>query len=67
MEGIVLLSVIYWIVVAVIFLIGIIKIIVASANNKPVKPALKLVIASVIMLVIGVGACAAILGGISVR
>ncbi|MBB5438425.1 hypothetical protein HDC92_002101 [Pedobacter sp. AK017] len=66
MEGIVLLSVIYWIVVAVVFLIGIIKIIVASADNKPVKPALKLVIASVIMLVIGVGACAAILGGISV-
>ena len=67
MEGIVLLSVIYWIVVAVVFLIGIIKIIVASANNQPVKPALKLVIASVIMLVIGVGACAAIIGGISVR
>lgn len=67
MEGIVVLSILYWVAVGVILLIGIIKVIAASINNTPTKPGLKLVIASVIMLVIGVGACAAILGGISMH
>lgn len=67
MEGIIVLSIIYWILVGIVFLIGLVKIISASVNNQPAKPGLKLIIGAVIMLVIGVGACAAILGGISVR
>jgi len=67
MEGIVALSLIYWIAVGIIFLIGMIKMIGALARNEPAKPGLKLIIAAVIMLVIGAGACATILGGISVR
>lgn len=64
MEGIIVLSLLYWLVAGVVFLIGIIQLIVKSSKNEPLKPALKLIIASVIMLVIGVGACAVILGGI---
>lgn len=64
MEGIVLVSIIYWIVVGGVFLVGLIKLLVAMGNNEPAKPGLKLIITSVIMVVIGVGACAAILGGL---
>lgn len=67
MEGIVVLSIVYWIAVGIIFLIGLIKIIVASVNNQPPKPGLKLIIAAIIMLVIGAGACVAIVSGISIR
>lgn len=45
----------------VLFVVGIIMMIVAASNNTPVKPGLKLLIASVIMVVIGFGACAVIL------
>lgn len=65
MEGIVVLSIAYWLAVGVLFLIGLIQLIVKSSKKEPLKPALKLVIASVIMLVIGVGACALILTGLN--
>lgn len=45
----------------VLFVVGIIMMIAAASNNSPVKPGLKLLIASVIMVVIGFGACAVIL------
>ena len=64
MEGIVVLSIAYWLAVGVVFLIGLIQLIVKSSKNEPLKPALKLLIISIIMLVIGVGACAAILSGL---
>lgn len=67
MEGMIVLSLIYWVAVGVIFLIGMIKMISALSRNEPAKPGLKLIIAAVIMVVIGAGACAAILGGISIR
>ncbi|CAH0158959.1 hypothetical protein SRABI27_00731 [Pedobacter sp. Bi27] len=60
------LFIVYWVVVALLFVIGIIQIIVKAANNQPVKPGLKLVIASVIMLVIGAGACAVILSNLNI-
>lgn len=58
--------IIYWLIVVVVFLVGIIQLIAKSAKNQPVKPALKLIIASVIMLVIGAGACAVILSNLSI-
>ncbi|WP_316772111.1 hypothetical protein [Pedobacter frigiditerrae] len=64
MEGIVVLSIAYWLAVGVVFLIGLAQLIIKSSKNQPLKPALKLLIISVIMLVIGVGACAVILGGL---
>ena len=63
--GLAILSIIYWIAVAIIFLVGLIMLIVKSSKNEPLKPAIKLLILSVIMLVIGVGACAVILSGLS--
>ncbi|TKC05599.1 hypothetical protein FA048_17930 [Pedobacter polaris] len=64
MEGIIVLSIAYWLAAGVVFLIGLIQLIIKSSKNEPLKPALKLLIISVIMLVIGVGACAVILGGL---
>ena len=64
MEGIIVLSIAYWFAVAILFLIGIIQLIVKSSKNEPLKPALKLLIIAVIMVVIGVGACAVIMGGL---
>jgi hypothetical protein len=61
---IVVLSIIYWIAVAIIFLVGLVMLIVKSSKNLPLKPALRLLIISVIMLVIGVGACAIMLGSL---
>jgi hypothetical protein len=60
------LFIVYWIVVALLFVIGLIQIIVKAAKNQPVKPGLNLVIASVIMLVIGAGACAVILSNLNI-
>ncbi|MCZ4221999.1 hypothetical protein [Pedobacter rhodius] len=62
MEG----FIIYWVVVVLLFLIGIIQLIIKSARNQPLKPALRLIIASVIMLVIGAGACAVILSNLTI-
>jgi hypothetical protein len=63
--GIVALSMIYWIAVAIIFLVGLVMLIVKSSKNLPLKPALRLMIIAVILLVIGVGACAIILGNLN--
>jgi len=62
MEGIIVLSIIYWFAVVVIFLIGLIQLIIKSYNNRPLKPALMLLIIAVIMLVIGLGTCAVLMG-----
>lgn len=58
--------ILYWVVAVLLFVIGIIQIIIKSAKNQPVKPGLKLVIASVIMVVIGAGACAVILSNLHI-
>jgi len=58
------LIIIYWVAVAIMFFIGLVMLIVKSSNNLPLKPALRLLIISVVMLVIGVGACAVILSGL---
>ena len=61
MGGLFGLLVIYVITTIVLFVVGIIQIIVKSSRNEPVKSGLKLVIISVIMVVIGFGACAVLL------
>ena len=57
----ILLLILYGFATVILFVVGLILIIVASTNNGSVKPGLKLLIASVIMVVIGLGACAVIL------
>ncbi|MGM9477485.1 hypothetical protein ACS5PU_13685 [Pedobacter sp. GSP4] len=61
MGGLFILLVIYCLAVVVLFIVGIIQVIVKSSRNEPVKPGLKLIIISVIMVVIGFGACAVLL------
>jgi len=51
----------YGLTAIVLFIVGIIQVIIKSTNNESVKPGLKLIIISVIMVVIGFGACAVIL------
>ncbi|PWS31499.1 hypothetical protein DF947_12975 [Pedobacter paludis] len=58
--------ILYWIIVAILFIVGIIQIIIKAANNKPLKPGLNLIIISVVMLVIGAGACAVILSNLHI-
>ena len=58
--------VIYWLLVGVLFTIGIVQLIIKSVKNQPVKPALKLIIASVILVVVGAGACAVILSNLRI-
>ena len=58
------LLLLYWAAVAIIFIVGIIMMIVATVNNQPLKQGLRLVILSVILLVIGAGACAIMLSGL---
>ena len=58
--------IIYWVIAVLLFVVGIILIIIKAINDQPVKPGLKLVIASVIMLVIGAGACAVILSNLNI-
>jgi len=53
--------ILYGLAAVVLFVVGIIMMIVAASNNTPIKPGLRLLIASVIMVVIGFGACAVIL------
>jgi len=55
------LFVIYCLTAIVLFIVGIIQIIIKSSRNEPVKLGLKLLIISVIMVVIGFGACAVLL------
>ncbi|WP_316844218.1 hypothetical protein [Pedobacter psychrodurus] len=61
MGGLFGLLVIYALTAIVLFVVGIIQIIIKSSRNEPVKSGLKLVIISVIMVVIGFGACAVLL------
>lgn len=58
--------IVYWVAVVVLFIVGLIQLIVKSARNQPVRPALKLIIASVILVVIGAGACAFILSNLNI-
>jgi hypothetical protein len=67
MEIMVVLSIIYWISVVVIFSIGLIRLIINAMNKQPVQGALKLVILSVVMVVIGAGACALMMSGINIH
>jgi hypothetical protein len=67
MDGLGFLFIAYWAAAGIIFLIGLIKLIIAASNGGPAKGGLRLLIISVIMVVIGVGACAMILSNISVR
>ncbi|WP_419130975.1 hypothetical protein [Pedobacter sp. N23S346] len=56
--------IIYWVIVVVLFIVGVVQVIIKSVKNEPVRSGLKLIIASVIMLVIGAGACAVILSNL---
>lgn len=58
--------IIYWVIAVLLFVIGIVQIIIKAVRNQPVKPGIQLVIASVIMLVIGAGACAVILSNLKI-
>jgi succinate dehydrogenase hydrophobic anchor subunit len=60
-EGLFGLLIIYCLTAVVLFIVGIIQIIIKSSRNEPVKSGLKLLIISVIMVVIGFGACAVLL------
>ncbi|MEE1945549.1 hypothetical protein VRU48_10565 [Pedobacter sp. KR3-3] len=64
MEGIIVLSLLYWAIAGILFLVGIIMLIARSSTDKPVKPGLRLIIIAAIMVVVGAGACALIIGGI---
>ncbi|MCX2574700.1 hypothetical protein [Pedobacter sandarakinus] len=55
------LFLIYWILVAVLFAVGLLKVIIGSIYNKPAKPGLKLMLIALILIVIGGGVCAYIL------
>lgn len=59
--------IVYWVVAVLLFVVGIILIIIKAINDQPVKPGLRLLIASVIMLVIGAGACAVILSNLHIN
>ncbi|CAH0158997.1 hypothetical protein J7E50_16430 [Pedobacter sp. ISL-68] len=61
MEGLFGLFIVYCLTAVVLFVVGIIQIIIKSSRNEPVKSGLKLLIISVIMMVIGFGACAVLL------
>jgi len=61
MGGLFGLLVIYALTAIVLFIVGIIQVIIKSSRNEPVKSGLKLIIISVIMVVIGFGACAVLL------
>ncbi|WP_421940784.1 hypothetical protein [Pedobacter sp.] len=57
----VILLIFYALAIIGLFIGGIITIIVKSSRNEPVKPGIQMVIASVIMVIIGFGACVALL------
>jgi hypothetical protein len=57
----------YWAAAGIIFLIGLIKLIIAASDGSPAKSGLRLLIISIIMVVIGVGACAMMLSNIDTR
>nr|WP_121269152.1 hypothetical protein [Pedobacter schmidteae] len=51
----------YWVAVGILLLVGFIQLIVKAVKDQPLKPALRLLIIGVILLVVGAGACVAIL------
>ena len=57
----------YWGAAGIIFLIGLIQLIVAASEGTSAKSGLRLLIISVIMVVIGAGACVMMLSNISTR
>ena len=57
----VILLIFYALAIIGLFIGGIITIIVKSSRKEPVKPGVQMVIASVIMVIIGFGACVALL------
>ncbi|SMD06430.1 hypothetical protein [Pedobacter africanus] len=57
----------YWVAVGILLLIGFIQLIVKAVNDQPLKPALRLLIIGVILLVVGAGACVAILSNLSIH
>jgi hypothetical protein len=61
MEGLFGLFIVYCLTAVVLFVVGIIQVIIKSSRNEPVKSGLKLLIISVIMMMIGFGACAVLL------
>ena len=61
------LLILYWAGTALLLVVGFVMLIANAVMDKPLKTALRLLIAGVILLVIGAGACAAIMsnfGGI---
>ncbi|MNE91678.1 hypothetical protein D3C80_1893210 [compost metagenome] len=58
---------VYWVAVGLLLLVGFIRLIVDAVNNKPLKPALTLLIIGVILIVVGAGACAVILSNIRIQ
>ncbi len=60
------LFIVYWGAVVVLFVVGVIQVIIKATKNESVKPGLKLIIASIIMVVIGAGACAVILSNLKI-
>lgn len=51
----------YWGIAILLVIVGFVMLIVKSVKNQPLKPALQVLITGVILLVIGAGACAALL------
>lgn len=64
---IVFLSILYWIAVAIMFLVGLGQLIFVKKTDQNKTPGLKLLIVTVIMVVIGGGACLMLLSGLSIH
>jgi hypothetical protein len=57
----IILLFLYGLAIVGLFIAGIITIIVKSSNHEPVKLGVQMLIASIVMVVIGGGACAVLL------
>lgn len=62
--GFLILVILYWVATAIVFLTGLIMLVVNSIKNKSTKKSLRVLITGVVMLVIGGGTCALILGSL---
>lgn len=58
------LLILYWAGTGLLLVVGFVMLIANAVMDKPLKTALRLLIAGVILLVIGAGACAAIMSGL---
>ena len=58
------LLILYWLAVIVLFLVGLVKIIIAKTPEKR-KPGVKLLIISIVMLIIGGGVCGIIMANLN--